>query len=201
MSNATFRYSYASSQCAPTLDQERDAVLRLQAGDRQAASLLYRWFAEPLYRSVLLPRVQENELASDLLSETFVRAIARIHSFRWSNVSFFFWLRRIAVHLAIDTHRQRSRHEMVDVDDVDIVSGLSTDLGVDFVPSRTRIETTLGGLSERYAQALRLRLLEDESREECARRFGISVGAFDVLLHRASKAFRAASEREQFAIS
>ena len=37
---------------------------------------------------------------------------------------------------------------------------------------------------------LRLRLLEDRDREECAEIMNVTVGNFDVILHRASKAFR-----------
>ncbi len=52
------------------------------------------------------------------------------------------------------------------------------------------IDTSLGLMNERYAQALRLRLLDDKSREECAEALGVTVGNFDVILHRAAKAFR-----------
>ena len=45
-------------------------------------------------------------------------------------------------------------------------------------------------MNERYATALRMRLLEEKSREECAQILGVTVGNFDVILHRAAKAFR-----------
>ena len=35
-----------------------------------------------------------------------------------------------------------------------------------------------------------LRLIEDRTREECAEEMGVTVGNFDVILHRATKAFR-----------
>ncbi len=45
-------------------------------------------------------------------------------------------------------------------------------------------------MNDRYAAALRLRLLEDRTREECAELLEVKVGTFDVLLHRACKAFK-----------
>ena len=45
-------------------------------------------------------------------------------------------------------------------------------------------------LNPRYAEALRLRLLDELEREECARRLDVTVGNFDVILHRACAAFR-----------
>ena len=52
------------------------------------------------------------------------------------------------------------------------------------------VEASLGNLNARYAQALRMRLIEERSREECAEALGVTVGNFDVILHRAAKAFR-----------
>ena len=45
-------------------------------------------------------------------------------------------------------------------------------------------------MNKRYARVLSLRLLQGRSREDCAELLGVSIGNFDVLLHRASKAFR-----------
>ncbi len=56
--------------------------------------------------------------------------------------------------------------------------------------TKVMVNLALEKLNPRYAKALRMRLLEEQSREFCAEAFGISVGNFDVLFHRASKAFR-----------
>jgi len=55
---------------------------------------------------------------------------------------------------------------------------------------RERIELALAELPDRYRAAIQLRLIEELSREECARRFEVTVGTFDVLLHRAVRSFR-----------
>jgi RNA polymerase sigma-70 factor (ECF subfamily) len=48
----------------------------------------------------------------------------------------------------------------------------------------------MGQLQERYRQAIELRLVQELSREECAKRLGVTIGTFDVLLFRAVRAFR-----------
>ena len=53
-----------------------------------------------------------------------------------------------------------------------------------------RIEQALQSLHPRYGQALRLRIVEERSREDCARELGVSVPTFDVVLLRALRAFR-----------
>ena len=47
-------------------------------------------------------------------------------------------------------------------------------------------------LNDRYRQAVTLRLLEERPREECASTMGVTVGNFDVILHRALAALRKA---------
>jgi RNA polymerase sigma-70 factor (ECF subfamily) len=55
---------------------------------------------------------------------------------------------------------------------------------------RVLIEESLALLNPRYARVLRLRLLDDKDRAECAEILGVTLGNFDVLFHRAAKAFR-----------
>ena len=45
-------------------------------------------------------------------------------------------------------------------------------------------------LEPHYATALRMRLLEELDRDECAAALDVTVGNFDVIFHRACKAFR-----------
>nr|MBA3538643.1 hypothetical protein [Deltaproteobacteria bacterium] len=55
---------------------------------------------------------------------------------------------------------------------------------------RDRIDDTMGLLQDRYRTAIDLRLIQELSREECAKRLGVTIGTFDVLLFRAVRAFR-----------
>lgn len=52
-----------------------------------------------------------------------------------------------------------------------------------------RVTGALATLPPRYAETLRLRLLEGRPRLECAGLLAVSPATFDVLLHRATKAF------------
>ena len=61
---------------------------------------------------------------------------------------------------------------------------------------RKRIEDVLDTLNPRYARVLRLRLLEDRSREDCAELLEVKLGTLDVLLFRAVRAFRKACEQQ-----
>jgi RNA polymerase sigma-70 factor (ECF subfamily) len=178
------------------LEEERAVIVRLQQGDRSAFVTLYGWYGDLIYRQAILPRLPVPELAEDCLRETFRTALEKIESFRIENRSIFFWLRRIAVNKAIDIHRRRRRDERL-AEQVQVESEVAVaanpprpDRGIEVEEVRTLVEASLGNLNARYAKALRMRLIEERTREECAVELGVTVGNFDVILHRAAKAFR-----------
>lgn len=181
-----------------TLDQERDVVARLQRGDRSAAALLYQWYGEKLYRAVILPRLPNPEMAEDVLKDSFRLAMERIHQFNLTDRSIWFWLRRIAANRAIDVHRARQRARKFrekhdEQETADRTMGRPPprpDRAPEIAETKHMVDLSLSRMNERYAQALRLRLIEDRDREECADILGVKVGTFDVLLHRACKAFK-----------
>jgi len=185
-----------------TVEQEREMILALQKGDRRAASWLYETFADTLFRKVILSRLPYVEQAEDVLCDTFRIALEKIETYQIIDRSIFFWLRRIAINLVVDTYRKQVRkrelaERILARDAVHMVMGSRSTQADDVLSqteeeqdTKTMVNLALEKLNPRYAKALRMRLLEDQSRETCAESFGISVGNFDVLFHRASKAFR-----------
>jgi RNA polymerase sigma factor (sigma-70 family) len=182
----------------PTLAEERQMVLALKTGDRMAASSLYHSFGRQLYRQVILPRLPVIEQAEDVLRDTFRIALEKIEGYTVVDRSIFFWLRRIAINLVIDTYRKQVRkRELAErilardaIQETMGTNNVSPDAGLFQADARQLIDLSLVKINERYAMAIRLRLLQDKTREECASSFGITVNNFDVLFHRACKAFR-----------
>lgn len=184
------------------LEKEREMVLALQQGDRRAAAQLYETFSGVLFRKVILSRLPYVDQAEDVLCETFRIALEKIGSFELHNRSIFFWLRRIAINLVIDTYRKQVRkrelaERILARDAVGMVIGSTSETAEESLENAEEGEETkelvhraLNNLHPRYAKALRMRLLEERTREECATELGISVGNFDVLFHRACKSFR-----------
>jgi len=174
-----------------------EAVIdRLKQGDRAAAATLFEWFADGLYRRAILPRLPNRELAEDVLKDTFRLALERIEQFHPQGKSIFFWLRRIAVNRAMDVHRARKRarsiqdHKEAAIERTMAPPPPPPDHAPEVAETKAQVHAALATLNPRYAQALRLRLLEDQDREECAAQMGVTLGNFDVILHRACKAFR-----------
>jgi len=180
------------------LDQELAVIKRLKQGDASAAGELYEWYGDRLYRRVILPKLPVRELAEDVLRDTFRVVLEKIDKFEPRGASIFFWLRRIAINRAIDVYRaykrQRRLRDLAPIEET-IERTMSTpppspDRAPEIAETRQQVHQSLAKLNPRYAKALRLRLLEDLDRDECAEQMEVTLGNFDVILHRACKAFR-----------
>jgi RNA polymerase sigma factor (sigma-70 family) len=180
----------------PPIEEERAIVNRLRGGDREAAGVLFQWFADGLYRRAILPRLPNREAAEDVLKDTFRIALERIEQFKSHDRSIFFWLRRIAINRSIDVHRARKRDRKASqYSETTIERTMSQpppapDRAPEIADTKELVEAALAQMNPRYAQALRMRLIEDQDREICAQMLDVTVGNFDVILHRAAKAFR-----------
>jgi len=184
---------------AERLEAERRLVERAQSGDPDALRPIFERYADPLYGGVILPRLGNPAAAEDVLRDTFVTAIEKIGTFRWQGRSVYVWLRQIAVHKVIDVHRRTNRAGK-------LLAALAEELpqeteradGADEAliaaeerrRNGARIAEAMAALLPRYQAVIRLRLVEELPREECARRLGVTIGHFDVLLFRAVRAFR-----------
>ena len=187
----------------PDLEAERRLCERAADGDRAALGQLLRTYGPVLHRSVLLPRLGSDALAQDALAETYARVVERFSQFQWQSCGIYPWLRVIALRIALDMLRSRKREALFEPDDLqreidasesDPTARADVELCErrDLAEARARVDAALGRLNPRYAQAIRLRVLEERSREEVAQALGVTVATFDVVLHRAMTALKKA---------
>lgn len=183
---------------AADLEEERRAIARAQAGNQPALEALLQKHAEALFSSVILPRIGDRAQAEDLLKDTLVTAIEKIGAFEWQGRSLFFWLRQIALRRVLDFHRARGRKQRFEEAlgrEAEAVLETADELLIaeeDRRLASARIEAALSRIPERYAQAIRLRLVQELPRETCARELSVQTATFDVVLFRAVRAFRKA---------
>jgi RNA polymerase sigma-70 factor (ECF subfamily) len=191
---------------AGDLEAERLLVEKAQRGDRVAMGELLRKYGNALYASVLLPRLGSEAAAKDALGETYAKVVERIDRFTWQNVGFYPWLRTVALRVALDALRARKRTVIWEAEDLqrEVDASQTTtplDQAVqekrDREAAKARVENALGKIHERYARAIRLRVIEEKPREEVAKELGVTPATFDVLLHRATAALKKALEKEE----
>jgi len=182
------------------LDAERALVARAQAGEREALGAILRKHGPRLYRSVLLPRLGSPATAEEALSRTYVKVVERFDQFSWQAVGVYPWLRIVALRVALDLLRAKKRELLFEPEHVerelDLAEREAREADAlerhDLNCAKERVRELLLRINPRYADAIRLRVLEEVSREDAARTLGVSVATFDVVLHRAMAALRKA---------
>ncbi|MFH1176220.1 MAG: sigma-70 family RNA polymerase sigma factor [Acidobacteriota bacterium] len=177
-------------------DDDRELVARIQQGDGESFGVLYDRTRDWLRTFVIVPRVGAAE-ANDVLAETYRTALAGIRKFEWRGIRLLHWLSAIARRKSLERARRQRRQRQLE-DDVSLLDEFSDDLPTaeaamiyheTMSQLRTNVAAALGRLRPRYAEALRLRLLEGRPRDECAQHLEVSPATFDVVLCRATRAF------------
>jgi RNA polymerase sigma-70 factor (ECF subfamily) len=176
---------------APQDFERISALVELaQRGDTEAFGMLYERYVDVVYRYVYV-RVGGKQLAEDITSETFLRALRRMDSFSWQGRDIAAWFITIARNLITDNAKSaRFRMEVTTADMLD------ADPRVEAAPDaevldRLRDERLLGAvknLKPEQAECVVLRFLQGLSLAETAKVLGKSEGAVKQLQLRAVRA-------------
>jgi RNA polymerase sigma-70 factor, ECF subfamily len=163
-----------------------------QQGDGEAFGAIYDAYVGQVYR-YLFYRVGSAALAEDLTSETFLRALRRIDSFRWQGKDIGAWFVTIARNLVAD-HVKSSRFRL-EVPTADILDADRCDDGIEeTVVDRLQHEALIDGvrrLRPDQQECIALRFLQGRSVAETAEVMGRTPGAVKQLQLRAVRALAA----------
>jgi RNA polymerase sigma-70 factor (ECF subfamily) len=162
-----------------------EAIVRAQAGDREALGFLYTRYADNIYgyvRSI----VHDSHEAEDVTQQVFAKLIHVIGKYEERDVPFFAWMLRVARNLAVD-HMRRQR--VIPVEEVRMIDGGSSDLGDAHRMSDLR--EALSELPRDQCEVLVLRHFAGLSPTEIATRTGRSEGSIHGLHHRGRRALKA----------
>jgi RNA polymerase sigma-70 factor (ECF subfamily) len=164
---------------------DHELVLGAKRGDRDA----FRTLFERYHRRALalaLGVVRHPDDALDVVQDAFIKAHRYLDKFE-GNSSFYTWLYRIVMNLAIDHLRKHRRVKPVELDETRI----ETDGDEPLLPRilggnparalhdkqvRARIDQALDALSDNHRSVLVMRELEGLSYEEMAQVMGCSKG-------------------------
>jgi RNA polymerase sigma-70 factor, ECF subfamily len=156
-----------------------------QEGDREAFAKLYDRYVDVVFRYVLF-RVGDRELAEDVTSETFLRALRRIGSVSYQGRDVGAWFVTIARNLVLDhVKSSRFRLEVITAD----VESSRTESGPEHeVLSKVTAEALLRcveTLGDDQRECIVLRFLQGMSVAETAEIMNRNEGAVKALQHRA----------------
>jgi len=180
-------------------DDIRSAVERARRGDRQAFGLLVRHYQQRVYRTAFR-MLGNHQDADDVSQEAFVRAYRGLSTFDGRS-SFFTWIYRIVVNLAINQLQRRKRHPQVlfDADALDRVA-LSPELEqraasdpqkrLEFKRLVADIGAALDELSETLRATVVLVIFEGLSHREAAEILECPEGTVAWRVHEARRKLR-----------
>jgi len=169
---------------------DRDLMVRLAEGDREALAPLMERHYPRLYR-LALSYVRNPDDALDVVQETFVKAFQKAD--RWDgSTEAGPWLSRVAVNQSIDRWRRNRRRQATftplaegDHDESLAAGGPDPDRRVLRREMRDRLSAALESLPDRQRAVVVLRHYQEMSLDEIAQTLGMRLGTVKSTLHRA----------------
>jgi len=153
-------------------------------------SKIYDQYIAKIYRFIFI-KVNSQEIAEDLASETFLRGWERLKELDGKIDNLPAFLYQIARNLVVDHYREKNHTNLVSADSSQIADPRN-DLGekVAFDSDLRIILATMTGLSDDYREVINLHYLDDLSIKETAQILNRPEGTVRVMLHRALKELR-----------
>jgi RNA polymerase sigma-70 factor (ECF subfamily) len=169
-----------------TEPRDEELVNLAQEGDREAFVILYRRYVREIY-GYLLNQLGDVADAEDVTSETFLRLVTSLDSFR-SESRFRTWVYAVARNQLRDHWRSRGRRPST----VELEAQMLPDVGAGEAPTPNPRATELGRrvlakLPVNYRQVVEMRVMEGRSVRDTADELDLSEGNVKVLLHRGLK--------------
>ena len=182
------------------MTENEEALLVERAKEDPAAfGILYKRYVKKIY-SYLYYRTGNHHDAEDLTARTFYRALSKLDSYVHRGVPFSAWLYRIAHNLVANWHRDRSRRQVIPLDELVLASRRKTDL-LHLIEANEEKEILLRAIRHLPAdrqQLLILKFVEKMPNAEIGRIMGRSEGAIKSLYHRTLIALRKELEKRSF---
>lgn len=172
---------------------DKSLVARLAAGENSPLDILMKRYQEPIYFFVLR-YVHDEDLAYDLVQETFFRVYTRAARYK-PQYRFTTWMYQIALNLCRDHGRKQSLKKFFSlsnsekgkttrtamVHNAHIEERYETDLDI------SELQLEIAKLPHKLKTALILFALEENSQAACSEILGISQKAVETRVYRAKK--------------
>ena len=167
------------------LEDSEDERALVEAARRDPAKFaeLYEIHFELIY-AYIARRVRDRDVAEDLTSEVFHKALANLGSFEWRGAPFAAWLIRIAANAIADQSKRAAREAGNPGPE------LRSEPDMEAIENRARLFRLVGDLPADQKQVIYGRFVQQQSIREIAQELGRSEGAVKQLQFRALQNLR-----------
>ncbi len=161
---------------------ELQMIAECQDGRMDSFVYLYDAYVEKIY-NFLFFRTLHKELAEDITSQTFIRALEKINSFDSDRGTFQSWLYQIARNLLIDDFRRKKPTENLDAhENIPSNTNLADETQASF--DRAAVQKLLAQLPEESQELVTMRLWDELSYNEIANITGKTEGSLKMQFSR-----------------
>lgn len=179
------------------LEQEKELVERAKS-DTGAFSELYDQYYSQIFGYVLR-RTARIEIAEDVTSEVFFKALRNLRQFHWRDVPFSSWLYRIATH-EIANYFRKGKQRPLSLEEVSNSVGISDPSAeAELLEAEAELKRheeylalheNISKLSIKYQEVITLRFFENKQLKEIGEILGKREGTIKSLLHRGLEKLR-----------
>jgi len=152
---------------------EKEIVKLLESGDQKAMTYLYKNYSDSLY-GVILKIISDEDLAQDVLQETFIKVWKKAKTYDSKKAKLFTWLYRIAYNTAIDKIRSKTKKDRkeVQIETSNVYKLTSKSLNQDVIDIKTHLKT----LDEKYQIVINTLFFEGMTQQEASEELNIPLG-------------------------
>jgi RNA polymerase sigma-70 factor (ECF subfamily) len=176
------------------LKEEKKLIHEAQKNPELFGEIFEKYYQQVFYYT--LKRTGQVELAEDLTSEIFFKALNKLWQFRFKNVPFSAWLYKIAGN-EINYYFRKNKHPTISLDKLLLEAGIefksSIDLKQELIDAEKKLENhqnflliqkSLQKLPLKYQETLALKFFEHKKIHEIAKILQKSEGTVKSLLAR-----------------
>jgi RNA polymerase sigma-70 factor (ECF subfamily) len=163
---------------------EQIIILKLQSGDRDAYSILYKEYSEALLRFIYF-RVTDQELAKDLMQEVFARFIEIVDKEHITNVRAYLY--RIAQNLVIDHYKKSDKQPTVSLEQAKDTKAAENKESIEAEIDLNMVIEKMEVLKPLWRDLITLKIINGLEYDEISDIVGKSENYIRVNLHRALK--------------
>ncbi|MFT5601231.1 MAG: RNA polymerase sigma-70 factor (ECF subfamily) [Flavobacteriales bacterium] len=158
-----------------TENQLIKSIAELQNGSEAALSDIYDAYSAALF-GIILKIVREQDLAEDVLQESFVKIWKKVTTYDSNKSSFFTWMLNICRNSAIDKYRSSKTKwghaNQIDSKHVDNLTGHSTSMKIEHIGVKELME----GLPEEQREIIDYLYFRGYTQQELSDELNIPLG-------------------------
>lgn len=171
------------------LEKEKELIRKAKKDPKIFGELYDKYY--PQIFGYILKRTADLEIAQDITSETFFKALKKLWQFRWQNISFSAWLYRIATN-EIASYFRKKRYKSVPLEKIPESVAVHNP-AAEIIEAEQKLkehqdflkcQKEISRLPIQYQEVITLRFFEKKQIKEIAEILGKKEGTIKSLLSR-----------------